>query len=236
MARTIDNLSSEEDIYIYFIYQDGERDSLKNAHRAAFDQHSEFGTIGGIITTDHGDIEILTDYVSGITNMSYKYNYIYEDNDTSVNLWYSPLITYAVRPSFLYEKDDRITDSLDDEALDTLIESVSTGYTATDDRPIAIYVETPKHRFYEGEVKQPPVTAESLTHDEYACLSWLTVFTPPMVETYGRETLLSAPAYRIEELDGGAIILVCHDKPLDWDTDCRAVADHIGLPLLQDLM
>jgi hypothetical protein len=236
MERPIDDLSSEEDIYIYFIYQHSEPYPIKNEHTAEFDQHSGFGTIGGITTTDYGDIEILTNCVAGITNTSYENHYAYEGEDTSIDLYDSPLITYAVRPAFLYGENEYTTDSLNDEALDTLIECIGTGYTATDDRPLAIYAETPKHRFHLGEVKQPPVTAESLAHEEYACLSWLTVFTPPMVETYGRETLLSAPAYRVEELEDGAIVLVCHDKPFDWDTECRAVADHVGLPLLQDLI
>ncbi|MFA9428149.1 hypothetical protein [Natronorubrum sp. A-ect3] len=138
-------------------------------------------------------------------------------------------------PDYLYDSDDDVTDPADEAALEELIDIVRLGYHATDDTPLAVYASTPKQRFYRSEAEQPPFTARSLARDEYACLSWLTVFTPPMVETYGRETLRSAPAYRTRELDDGAIVLVCHDRPFDWDADCRAVADHIGLPLLQDL-
>lgn len=235
MQKKIEDLSSEENIYIRFIYREGDRDQLKVDHKNAFESHSEFDIPGSFIRSDYGNIEILGDYVSGVTNMTWPDNYQYKADNTSVDLWYSPLINYVVGPSYLYESEDEISESLTDEALETLIEIVSTGYHATDDRPFAVYAETPKHRFYQGEAAQPPFTAVSLSHDEYSCLSWLTVFTPAMVETYGRDALLSAPTYRTEELDDGAILIVCHNKPLDPDTNCRDVADSIGLSLLQDL-
>lgn len=56
-----------------------------------------------------------------------------------------------------------------------------------------------------------------------------------MVERFGRERLRSAPAWRITELDDGAIFLACHDQPLDWDADCRDVAEHVGLPSHDDI-
>ena len=60
------------------------------------------------------------------------------------------------------------------------------------------------------------------------------IFTPPMVENYGREILLSAPASEVRELDDGAIVVLCHDD-VDWETDCRDVAEHIGLPAHEDI-
>lgn len=45
---------------------------------------------------------------------------------------------------------------------------------------------------------------------------------------------MSAPVYRTEELDDGAISLVCHEKSLDSEADCRDVADGIGFSLRRD--
>lgn len=235
MEKKIQDLSSEDNFYVRFIYRTGEREQITNAHINAFERHDEFEIPATFVKTDHGTVEISDNDVPGVTNMSYLDNYEYDGEAGSLDLWYSPLITYVVGPSYLYDQEDRITDPVDDEALETLVDVIGIGYHAADERPVALYVETPKHRFYQGEAEQPPFTAESLLRDEYTCLAWVTLFTPPMVETYGRETLLSAPAYRTVELDDGAIIVVCHDTPLDWNAECRDVADHIGLPLLQDL-
>jgi len=56
-----------------------------------------------------------------------------------------------------------------------------------------------------------------------------------MVEHYGRETLLSAPAWKVEELDDGAILVVCHDDVAEWNADCSDVAEHLGLPWYKDV-
>lgn len=235
MGKKIKYLSSEDNFYIRFVYRTGERNQIKKAHLNAFEQHDEFEIPATFIRTDHGNIEISDDDVPAVTNMSYLDNYECEGDSDSLDLWYAPLITYVAGPSYLYNQENRVTDPVDDEALETLIDIVEIGYHATAEHPIAVYVETPKHRFYQGEAEQPPFTATSIAHDGYNCLSWLTVFTPPMVETYGRETLLSTPAYHTKKLDDGGILLVCHNRPLDWNTDCREVADSLGLPLLQDL-
>jgi len=121
------------------------------------------------------------------------------------------------------------------EAIETLVRIVRVGYEATDQRPIAVYVESAPHSYYIGEAECPPFTAESLAHDGYHHLSWLTVFTPPMVERYGRETLLSAPAWKVEKLDDGGVLIVSHGNVAEWQEDGRAVANHIGLPWYEDI-
>jgi len=76
----------------------------------------------------------------------------------------------------------------------------------------------------------PPFTAESLAHDAYEHLSWITVFTPSVVETYGRETLLSAPAYETRERADGAVLIVAYGDPHDPDRDQHvAVTQYVGL-------
>ncbi len=46
-------------------------------------------------------------------------------------------------------------------------------------------------------------------------LYWLTIFGPPYVKLFGRERLLSAPAYRVEELPYGMVWIQLSESPLD---------------------
>jgi len=47
-------------------------------------------------------------------------------------------------------------------------------------------------------------------------LSWLTVFSPSLVEELGgRDRVLKTPAYRVEELDSGHVLVVRTDNPVD---------------------
>ena len=48
-------------------------------------------------------------------------------------------------------------------------------------------------------IGETPVDSESLQKGRFNYLVWVTVFTPRMVETYGRDNLLSAPAWRTYE-------------------------------------
>lgn len=59
-----------------------------------------------------------------------------------------------------------------------------------------------------------PADAKSLQDKKVNYLPWLTVLTPPLVETYGQETLLSAPVWRIEEWSDGSIVLISSENPL----------------------
>jgi hypothetical protein len=80
---------------------------------------------------------------------------------------------------------------------------------------------------------------------------WLNVFGPKLVETVGRERMLSTPAWRVEELPNGSILLVTwpsaadfaseearlaqarahvHLRPdLDFDTVLRALREHSAM-------
>lgn len=63
-----------------------------------------------------------------------------------------------------------------------------------------------------------PVTDKSLDDDRIAEVSWLMLFGPEMVEEYGREWLLDAPAWKRTELDDGGIMLVASPDPTDYGT------------------
>ncbi|NNC06965.1 hypothetical protein HJC10_29460 [Corallococcus exiguus] len=55
-------------------------------------------------------------------------------------------------------------------------------------------------------------------------LSWLNVFGPKLVETVGRERVLSTPAHLVEELPNGAVLLVLRPTPADFASEEARVA------------
>ena len=55
-------------------------------------------------------------------------------------------------------------------------------------------------------------------------LSWLNVFGPKLVETLGRERLLSTPAHRVEELPHGSVLLVTWPTAADFASDAARQA------------
>ncbi len=50
-------------------------------------------------------------------------------------------------------------------------------------------------------------------------LCWLNVFGPRLVETVGRERMLSTPAWRVEELPNGCVLLVTWPSAADFASD-----------------
>ncbi|HEV2474607.1 MAG TPA: NTF2 fold immunity protein [Chthonomonadales bacterium] len=65
-------------------------------------------------------------------------------------------------------------------------------------------------------------------------LYWITVLGTPYVQIFGRDRLLSAPAYRVEELENGAFLLQLSEHPLDAEKDYEAV-NRVRLALKQHL-
>ncbi|RUO91229.1 hypothetical protein D7Y11_21030 [Corallococcus sp. AB018] len=55
-------------------------------------------------------------------------------------------------------------------------------------------------------------------------LSWLNVFGPKLVDTVGRERMLSTPAHRVEELPNGSVLLVLRPAAADFASDEARVA------------
>lgn len=75
---------------------------------------------------------------------------------------------------------------------------------------------------------QYPIDCESLAENAINYTTWITVFPPALVETYGRETLLDAPVWRVEEWDDGAIALVTYPN-VQYPKPQHPVDDHLGL-------
>jgi hypothetical protein len=72
-------------------------------------------------------------------------------------------------------------------------------------------------------------------------LYWLTLFGPPYVKIFGRERLLSAPVYRVEELPYGGVSLQLTPSltdlttnPEEFEETRRAVLDHLNCDVFLD--
>ncbi|WPB81584.1 hypothetical protein KYC5002_21005 [Archangium violaceum] len=67
-------------------------------------------------------------------------------------------------------------------------------------------------------------------------LCWLNVFGPRLVETVGRERMLSTPAHLVEQLPNGSILLVLRPTPADFASDeARQIQARAHVHLLPDL-
>nr|WP_306465576.1 hypothetical protein [Corallococcus exiguus] len=55
--------------------------------------------------------------------------------------------------------------------------------------------------------------------DQFYEVSWLNIFGPKLVETVGRERVLSTPAHRVEELPNGSVLLVLRPTAADFASD-----------------
>lgn len=110
-----------------------------------------------------------------------------------------------------------------------LIDLVTFLYSATEEKPRFAYGVTGLHQEHLAGNEMPlPVTAESLSENRIEYATWLMLFPPAMVETYGRTTVLSAPVWETEELDDGAIIVVASSKPF-VDADMGRIDEHFDL-------
>ncbi|WP_435334876.1 hypothetical protein [Haloarchaeobius sp. TZWWS8] len=55
--------------------------------------------------------------------------------------------------------------------------------------------------------------------------TWLMVFSPSMVEQYGREWVRDLPAAHIEEFDDGAILVIATDEFVNLDSSHHSNLD-----------
>lgn len=114
-----------------------------------------------------------------------------------------------------------------DRALD-LLDVVAGIYEATADPPALVYGFDPFHYEGVGEALPVPVTASGLDAGRLDDVTWLTVFTPPFLETYGEYAIRSAPAWHCEGFDDGALALLTVADPTDPNGD-DDVREHLGL-------
>jgi hypothetical protein len=62
-------------------------------------------------------------------------------------------------------------------------------------------------------------TARRDGFDKIYEVCWLNVFGPKLVESVGRERMLSTPAHRVEELPNGSVLLVLWPTPADFASE-----------------
>jgi hypothetical protein len=220
-------VNAEGPLTLYYIYESGEKQDILSDHDQIYESHDIFSKEAYFLETSFGKVEIGCVEVPHLTKSRHMDNYSYYA-ENGLELKSAPMMRYYFGEG-KYSLTSNSSES-DRHPVEEFAELVATGYKGTEVRPLAGFTVTPPHEEAIFASGNPPATAESLAHDEYEHLSWVTVFPPAMVDTYGRETLLSAPAWKTMELDDGAILLVTHEDPHDTDPDgLYEVADHIGL-------
>lgn len=99
----------------------------------------------------------------------------------------------------------------------------SVGYACAIDRADAV-----EHR-----ENRPIVTEAGLSAGRLEGLAWYQVLPPDLAASVGRERLHDAPAWRVEDLDDGAVALVVDELPklprAGLTTNRDAVAEHLGV-------
>jgi len=103
-----------------------------------------------------------------------------------------------------------------------LIESSTDIYSLLPQNAVAVYSIEP------GQGPSVPVADGDVPPCDREFISWFDVYPPGEVEAIGRETLISAPAPHVEELDDGSVLVV--SKHPTSGTSLEEVADHIGIP------
>jgi hypothetical protein len=110
---------------------------------------------------------------------------------------------------------DDIKDGADSRRFENFIDIIKWIYEMTE--PQYVYGV---HQVQEGEFGDrldEPVTTESLSADRITQPTWLMIFPPAMVDTYGRDWLFSLPVDRVEELDDGAVMTISVDDFSDHE-------------------
>lgn len=221
-------------LQIEFVYPRGESQEVLDELEEALNGYDEIESSRLMIEPrTFGNTQIGT--YDGITDHwpLGESEFSHESPQCSIDLADSPTTEFSVSEfQYLEGGAEHPLDAGPDEPLRELIDVLEFCYTATEERPVAVYSTTPDTL---PDVRKPPITAESVANGQLTYLPWRAIFTPTMVEAYGRETLLSAPAWHAEELDDGPILLVCHNDVSDWNRDCRTVAEHVGLPSYREL-
>lgn len=81
------------------------------------------------------------------------------------------------------------------------------------------------HSFYDGfAVSEAYRARHTGTQPLHENTWWLNVYGPSLVERFGRQYLLSSPSSHIEELPGGAILILTRPTPADFDSEPARLA------------
>lgn len=212
---------------IEFVYEGGDASSIRDVHLETFTGREGVEVRHkSIIPETFGKTELIQydsvpeDWPIEADNLRYK------RGEDIVDLAQSPIVSYHIRDvQYLHGGEDHFADVSETEPVEQLIEVIRAGYNATTNSQIAVYALAPDKP---PSRRLPPISAESVATDQYEYLSWLTIFPPAMVERIGRERLLDAPAWHVEELDDDAVLLVCGPAK-EWRQSTKTVAEYLGM-------
>lgn len=159
---------------------------------------------------------VLTSKASDISLMTHVEAFEPDDDDRSWTVPALPALEQRVGIDDLQYGDPA-------DRIDELLSLVRGIYRASDSRPCYCYGLDPYHTEAVGDILDVPVTAAGLRDGRIDDVSWLMLFPPRLVESYGREWLRSAPVYRAIDLEDGGLLLVAIDDP--WDPDSAELTD-----------
>lgn len=119
---------------------------------------------------------------------------------------------------------------VDPETLPSIVKQM---YATVTPRPAYAYGLDEGHVEIIGEdgPESLPIPPETLEAGNINAVSWLMLFSPSLVESYDREFLLDAPAWRTEELADGAILIIACADPTDYgalDESLRELKEYFG--------
>jgi len=85
----------------------------------------------------------------------------------------------------------------------------------------SVGTQTARKEFHRGIVPQNPLNAGQFDH-----IPWLGVYAPETVDGFGGvDHVLSTPAYRVEQLDSGHVLIIATESP--WAVPDREVEAHL---------
>lgn len=183
--------------------------------------HIEYKSLETYWHTKSGSINEATDSISK-SNRGAISTLWYKDLDFSIfiNLDDSsfesgiPNITLSVEPVYFTEDEDENDSFYYKKSVDKIIELSKELYLIA------------KPAFVAGEGSDPyeltpKLMKEYLKNSTIKNIFWFNIFPPKLVEKIGREKLLSAPAWLIEELADGGIMLILTQHPFFSYIDFR---------------
>ncbi|ACV49446.1 hypothetical protein [Halomicrobium mukohataei] len=121
---------------------------------------------------------------------------------------------------------ENTSDFLNTDHMDIMVATATDLYDRLTELPkVGFGIET-----YQSE--GIPISGESFPPADRDFLTWFDIFSPAEVEAIGRETLLSAPAPRVEALEDGSILLISKN-PVD-NAPPEEVSEHVGIQTMTD--
>ncbi|AKJ02767.1 hypothetical protein ATI61_117157 [Archangium gephyra] len=152
--------------------------------------------------------------------------------DLSLQLWLPPLppaldVMATVQPLSLFAEEERCRRFIE------MVRAWASCYPVTH---AAAHSEADRALAGAPDFGRDERTARRDGFDKIYEVFWLNVFGPKLVETVGRERMLSTPAHRVEELPNGSVLLVTWPTASDFASDeARRAQAHAHVHLRPDL-